>query len=128
MINVTRGIVVYEKTVEANLARELPFMATENLMMAAVRRGADRQEVHELIRRHAQDAAMRVKQEGADNDLLDRLAAEPVFEGVDFSAVLDPKLYVGRAPQQVDAFLVEIVAPIRERYAEALNVGVQLKV
>lgn len=128
VINVARGIVVYERTIAANLAAELPFMATENLLMAAVKRGADRQEVHEIIRRHSQDAAARVKAEGASNDLLDRLTAEPVFKGIDLRGELEGSKYVGRAPQQVDAFIEQIVQPIRQRYRTALAYDPQLKV
>lgn len=126
--NVARGIVVYEKTVKANLDAELPFMATENLLMAAVQRGADRQEVHELIRTHAQAAAQRVKAEGLGNDLLDRLAAEPVFKGIDLHTELDGSKFIGRAPEQVDAFITEIIEPIRRRYAGRLTRGAELKV
>lgn len=128
MINITSGIVVYEKTIAANLNAELPFMATEDLLMAAVKRGGDRQELHEVIRVHSQAAAERVKSEGAANDLLDRLAGEPAFAGVDLSEVLDPSRYVGRAPEQVDAFVAEVVEPIRARYAEKLGSGAELKV
>lgn len=128
VINVARGIVVYEKTIAANLASELPFMATENLLMAAVKRGADRQEVHEIIRKHSQDAAARVKAEGASNDLLDRLAAEPVFKDIDLHGELEGSKYVGRAPQQVDAFVAQVVQPVRERYRESLAYDPQLKV
>ena len=128
MVNVTRGIVVYDKTIAANLAAELPFMATEDLMMAAVRNGADRQEIHEVIRRHSQEAAKRVKAEGAKNDLLDRLAREPAFKGIDLNAVLEPAMYVGRAPQQTDQFIEQVVEPIRKRYAAELDYEPQLKV
>ena len=128
MNNVTNGLVVYEQMVAKNLAAELPFMASENIMMAAVQKGADRQEMHELIRTHAQAAAARVKGEGADNDLLERLAKEPAFKGIDMAAVLDPSKYVGRAPQQVDAFLKQVVEPIRARYKDALGGTVELKV
>ncbi len=129
VINVARGIVVYPATIQANLLRELPFMATENLMMAAVNANRlDRQEVHETIRRHAQAAARRVKAEAADNDLLDRLRGEAMFEGVDLDAALDPALYVGRAPEQVDAFIADVVEPIRKRYAEKLSAGGDVKV
>jgi len=128
MINVTRGIVVYEKTVAANLAAELPFMATENIMMAAVQKGADRQDVHEIIRTHSQAAAQRVKAEGEANDLLDRLAGEKVFQGIDLSNVLEPSKYVGRAPEQVDQFIEQMVEPIRKRYAKQLAYDPQLKV
>jgi adenylosuccinate lyase len=121
VINVASGLVVYEKTIAANLAAELPFMATENLLMAAVKLGHDRQELHEVIRTHSQAAAARVKSEGAANDLLDRLKNEPAFRDMDLAAVLDPHQFVGRAPQQVDAFLAEVVEPIRKRYPAALD-------
>lgn len=129
VVNVSRGIVVYEKTVKANLDKELPFMATENLMMAAVQKnGADRQETHEVIRAHSQAAAERVKSEGEANDLLDRLAGEPIFDGIDLNAELDASKFVGRAPEQVDQFVDEVVLPIRERYADHLGGSVELKV
>lgn len=127
-INVAGGLVVYENTVAANLAKELPFMATENILMAAVKGGGDRQELHEVIRTHSMAAAHRVKAEGADNDLLNRLRGEDAFMGVDLDDVLEPSKYVGRAPQQVDAFLDEVVTPIRERYAGALSYDPALKV
>lgn len=127
-INVVSGLVVYPKRIAANLAAELPFMASENLLMAAATKGADRQQVHEIIRRHAQAAAQRVKQEGAANDLLDRLRGEAVFRGVDFEAALDPRKFIGRAPQQVDRFIAEVVEPIRQRYRGQLGIGVALKV
>lgn len=120
-ISVASGIVVYEKMIAANLAAELPFLASENLLMAAVQGGADRQSAHEVIRQHSQAAARRVKAEGAPNDLLDRLRSEPMFKGVDFDAVLDPASFVGRAPEQVDAFVAQTAAPIRQRYAGALK-------
>ena len=128
LINVSSGLVVYERTVAANLAAELPFMASENLMMAAVQRGGDRQELHEIIRGHSQAAAQRVKAEGRPNDLLERLRDEPAFAGVDLEAALDPAAFVGRAPQQVERFLAEVVEPIRQRYAGRLGGGGELKV
>ena len=128
MHNVASGLVVYEKTVRANLMAELPFMASENILMAAVANGVDRQEAHEVIRTHSQAAAERVKSEGASNDLLERLAGESMFAGVDLKAVLDPAAYVGRAPEQVDQFIAEIVEPIRDRYREALGSDTQLRV
>ena len=118
--NVAGGLVVHGATVRANLLAELPFLATENLMMAAVRLGRDRQEVHEAIRRHAQAAGARVKDEGQPNDLLDRLRDEPLLAGVDLDAGLDPARYVGLAPRQVDVFLETIAGPIRARYAGRL--------
>jgi len=114
--NVTSGMVVYEKTIAGNLMAELPFMATENLMMAAVRNGADRQDAHEVIRIHSQAAAHAVKAEGKPNDLLVRLKQEAMFADVDMAAVLDPSLYIGRAPQQVEGFIADVVEPIRDRY------------
>lgn len=127
-VNVGRGIVVYEQTIRANLARELPFMATEELLMAAVQRGGDRQEIHEVIRRHSQAAAQRVKSEGAENDLLNRLEAEPCFRGIDLHRELDASRYIGRAPEQVDEFIVKVADPIRRRYAEHLGKNVELAV
>ncbi len=128
LVNVASGLVVYERTVAKNLAAELPFMASENLLMAAVRQGGDRQALHEVIRTHSQAAAAVVKQEGKTNDLLDRLRGEPAFAGVDLDAALDPAAFVGRAPEQVDAFLAEVVEPIRQRYGDALRGEVALKV
>ena len=121
MHNVTSGLVVYEKTIRANLMAELPFMATENVMMAAVQNGADRQDAHEVIRTHSHAAALRVKAEGAPNDLLERLRDEALFKGIDWDSVLDPRAYVGRAPEQVDRFIEQVVEPIRARYAAALD-------
>lgn len=114
--NVVDGMVVYPRVIEKNLRAELPFMATENIMMAAVAAGGDRQELHERIRQHSQAAGAVVKQEGGENDLMARLAADPAFAAVDLTAALEPSLYVGRAPQQVDEFLAETVAPIFEKY------------
>ena len=128
LVNVTGGLVVYPETVKRNLAAELPFMASENLLMAAVKNGGDRQELHEVIREHSQAAAARVKGEAADNDLLDRLKSEPAFAGMDLEAVLDPAAFVGRAPEQVDAFIDRVVKPIRGRYAQALDDEVELRV
>lgn len=128
MHNVCSGLVVYEKTVRANLLAELPFMASENILMAAVANGADRQEAHEVIRTHSQAAAERVKSEGGDNDLLERLSGEAMFDGVDLHAVLDPSAYVGRAPEQVDQFVTEVVEPVRGRYREVLGIAPTLRV
>lgn len=116
--NVASGLVVYPKVIAAQLDAELPFMATENILMAAVATGGDRQDLHERIRRHSQAAAAVVKQEGRPNDLLDRLASDPAFAEVDLSAALDARRFVGRAPEQVDEFIAEVVKPIRQRYAE----------
>ena len=129
MHNIASGLVVYEKTIRANLMTELPFMATENILMAAVQHGVDRQDAHEVIRTHSHAAALRVKSEGGPNDLLDRLRDEAMFHDLDWDSVLDPRAYVGRAPEQVDRFIDQIVEPIRARYAEALTAeAAQLRV
>jgi adenylosuccinate lyase len=119
--NVVDGLVVYPHVIAANLAAELPFMATENILMAAVSAGGDRQDLHERIRRHSQAAAAVVKGEGGRNDLLDRLAADPAFARVDLHCVLDPRQFVGRAPEQTDEFLAQVIAPIRAKYPQALQ-------
>ncbi len=126
--NVTAGLVVYPEVIAANLRAELPFMAAENVLMAAVAAGGDRQTLHERIRQHSQAAAAVVKQQGGGNDLLERLAADPMFAAVDLAAALEPRLYVGRAPQQVDEFLAEVVEPIRARYADSLAISAEIKV
>lgn len=117
--NIASGLVVYPKVIARHLEEELPFMASEAIMMAAVSRGADRQDAHESIRRHSQAAAAVVKEQGGENDLLERLAGDPMFAGIDFDDALDPAKFVGRAPQQVDEFISEIVEPIRKRYPQA---------
>ncbi|MDO4558012.1 MAG: adenylosuccinate lyase, partial [Planctomycetia bacterium] len=126
--NVTDGLVVYPKVIAKNLESELPFMATENILMDAVRQGGDRQELHERIRVHSQAAAAQVKQEGAPNDLMERLAGDPAFRGIDLSGTLDASKYIGRAPQQVDEFVQEIVEPIRRKYAESLELTGEVRV
>lgn len=128
LVNVARGLVVYPKTIEAAVMAELPFMATEEILMAAVRGGGDRQELHERIRRHSLAAAEQVKTHGKSNDLIERLAGDDVFAKVSLGAVLKPSLFIGRAPQQVDRFVAEVVAPIRKRYAAELGKGGELKV
>jgi adenylosuccinate lyase len=110
--NVSEGLVVYPKTIAKNLAEELPFMATESLLMAGVAAGGDRQELHEVIRVHSQAAALRVKQEGLSNNLLELLSQDPAFAKVNVQDVLAPEQYTGRAEQQVYEFLEEVVAPI----------------
>ena len=114
MRNVTAGLRVNEKMVDAAVREYLPFIATENLMMEAVKRGGNRQELHEIIRRCSMDATARMK-EGEKCDLLRRLAAEPAFGMTEdeMLRVLDPKLYIGRCSGQVDAFLAEIAPVIR---------------
>ncbi|HEU0078713.1 MAG TPA: adenylosuccinate lyase [Longimicrobiaceae bacterium] len=121
--NVASGMVVYPEMIRRHLMEELPFMATENLMMRAAKRGGDRQELHERVRVHSIAAGREVKQHGRPNDLMDRIAADPAF-GVtraELEEDLRPELYVGRAPEQVDEFLQEWVRPALERHAGELE-------
>jgi adenylosuccinate lyase len=119
--NIASGLVVYPQVVARHLNEELPFLATENILMAAVARGGDRQDLHERIRRHSHAAAAAIKQQGAANDLLHRLAADPALAGIDVQAEAAAERFIGRAPQQVDEFLAEVVAPIRQRYGTAAD-------
>ncbi len=128
LLNVLDGLVVYPKVIEAHVAAELPFMASENILMAAVKAGGNRQELHEKIRLHAQAAGAEVKKFGRPNDLIGRLRADIAFAPVDFDEVLDPAAYVGRAPAQVQEFIRNIVTPIRNRYRQQLGKKVELKV
>lgn len=128
LINVASGLVVYPKVIAARVMSELPFMATENILMAGVQAGGSRQELHEAIRVLSHEAAAQVKQHGLSNDLIDRLKKDPAFACVDFKKVMNPKDYVGRAPEQVDEFIADVVAPIRRNYRKALNKNVELKV
>lgn len=125
MHNVAGGMVVYPEMIRRRLMEELPFMATENLMMRAVKKGGDRQDLHERVRVHSREAGRQVKELGRRNDLMDRIAADPAF-GVtrdELDEDLRPELYVGRAPQQVDEFLEEWVSPALARYPEAASEG-----
>ncbi|RUL89121.1 adenylosuccinate lyase [Tautonia sociabilis] len=115
-LNVVPGLVVRPAVVAAHVERELPFMATEAILMAGVRAGGDRQDLHERIRVHSLAAADAVKQGADRNDLIDRLQADPAFAAVDLDATLDPRRFIGRCPQQVDAFLDTEVEPVRRRY------------
>ncbi|MFQ5734516.1 MAG: adenylosuccinate lyase [Planctomycetaceae bacterium] len=119
--NIADGLVVYPRTIEKHLREELPFIATEEILMAGVQVGVDRQELHERIRVHSRAAAERIQRDGSENDLLNRLRNDELLTGVDFDAILDVQRFVGRAPQQVDEFLAEVVAPIRKRYRDDLG-------
>ncbi len=123
MHNVASGMVVYPEMIRRRLMEELPFMATENLMMRAAVKGGDRQDLHERVRIHSIEAGRQVKQHGLPNDLMDRIAADEAF-GVtraELEEDLRPELYVGRAPAQVDEFLAEWVAPVLARYPDAVG-------
>ncbi len=119
-INVTAGLVVYDRVVRRRVMEKLPFMATENIMMEAVKRGGNRQELHEALREHSHAAARRVKLEGGANDLIDRIVADPLFplSREEIDAQMAPEKYVGRAPSQVTEFLREEIAPLLERYPD----------
>lgn len=128
MINVVSGLVVYPKVIHAHVMNELPFMATENIMMDAVKRGGNRQELHERIREHSMAAGKRVKEDGLDNDLIDRIAADPMFGMTreQIEAHLDPKAYIGRCPSQVDEFIGECVRPAIAPYLDGEEVTVEI--
>ena len=118
--NVADGLVVYPKVIEQHLLKELPFMATENIMMDAVKRGGDRQQLHEAIRVHSMAAAKVIKEQGGENDLLERIAKDPIF-GVtlpELREILRPEKYVGRAPEQTREFISEVLGPVLERYKD----------
>lgn len=119
-LNVTDGMKVYPKVIEKHLREELPFMATENIMMDAVKAGGDRQEAHERIRELSMEAGKRVKEEGKDNNLLELIAADPMFhlDAAVLERSLDPKKYVGRAPRQVEKYLAEVVRPTLAKYKD----------
>ncbi len=124
-----RGLVVNKPVIAKNVREHLPYMVTENLMMAAVRAGGDRQEVHEIVRKHSHAVTARVKSgEGSPTELFDRLKKEPAFEKVDFGEVLDPRQFVGRSPQQVEEFLGDHVEGIRARYMGKLGASAELHV
>lgn len=126
--NVAQGLVVYPEVIARHLREEVPFMATENILMAAVAAGGDRQDLHERIRKHSQAAAAEVKQHGKPNDLSERLAADKAFAGVDLAAAVDPTTLTGRSAEQVDEFLAEVIEPIRQRYANRKVAVTELRV
>ena len=123
LINITDGLQLWPNVIRKHIQAELPFMATENLLRAAVKKGGNRQELHEGSRTNSRAAARRVKEEGADNDLLERLKSDPAFNCIrdEFDSLLDPATFVGRAPQQVQEFLAEEIRPILERYGKELS-------
>jgi len=116
LCNIFDGLVVYPATIAARVEAELPFIASEEILMAAVARGGDRQELHERIRRHAQRASEQVKKHGRPNDLIERLKADPAFAGIRWSRLLDPKRHVGLAPQQTREYLKKHVRPLLAKF------------
>jgi adenylosuccinate lyase len=130
MQNVFEGLVVYPGVIERRIKAELPFMATENIIMAIVRRGGDRQVCHERIRELSQQAGSVVKNEGGDNDLLERIRADEYFAPIanELEALLDPASFVGRAPEQVVEFVQAEVQPVLQKYANQLGGAAQLTI
>ncbi len=113
-MNVASGLVVYPKVINKRIMSELPFMATENILMDAVKNGGDRQELHELIREHSMDAGRVVKEQGGENDLIDRIVADPAFNLTheDIDGILKPENFIGRCESQVQEFIDEYVDPV----------------
>jgi adenylosuccinate lyase len=127
-LNISNSLIINPEVIARNVERVFPYMATENLLMAAVARGGDRQLLHEHIRQHSHAVTARLKAGESRNDLLDRLRADPAFAGIDFDRILERGLFVGRAPQQVDEFIDQEVAPIRKQYQDLLGQDMGLDV
>ena len=118
--NVAEGMVVYPAVIATNANAELPFMATENFIMAGVKSGGDRQELHESIRTHSMAAGEQVKLHGRPNDLIERVKNDPLFAKIDIDSLMDPATFIGRASEQTTEFIAEVVAPIRKKYAQLI--------
>ena len=129
-LNVVDGLVVYDKVITKRLMSELPFMATENIMMDAVKKGGDRQELHEKIRQLSMEAGAHVKQEGLENNLLELIAADPAFGLTleELQASMDPSKYVGRAPRQVEKFIENSIQPILDANRELIGLKAEINV
>ncbi len=128
LTNVVDGLVVYPKVIEARINSELPFMATEEILMAGVKAGGDRQKLHEKIRVYSHQAAEQVKIHGRPNDLIERLKGDEDFTGINLESVLKAQQYIGRSPEQVDEFIAQVVEPVRKKYRKVINRKVELKV
>ncbi len=130
VLNVSDGLKVYDKVITKHLMAELPFMATENIMMDAVKAGGDRQEMHERIRQLSMEAGKHVKEEGGDNNLLELIAADPAFHLSleELQASMDPKKYVGRAPRQVENYLKQVVRPMLEENKDIIGMEAEINV
>ena len=129
-LNVVDGLVVYPKVIEKHMMAELPFMATENIMMDAVKAGGDRQELHERIRELSMEAGRTVKVEGKDNNLLDLIAADPAFNLTieELNKSMEPSRYVGRAKEQTTAFIEKVVQPVLDEHKEMLGIKAEINV
>ncbi|MDE7280375.1 MAG: adenylosuccinate lyase, partial [Ruminiclostridium sp.] len=130
MLNITDGLVVYEKTIRARVMKELPFMATENIMMQESESGGNRQTLHEELRQHSIAAAKVVKEDAGENDLVDRISADPNFRITkeEITAVLKPENFIGRCPRQVDRFIEECVEPVLKANKDVLGEKAELSV
>ena len=130
MLNVTKGLVVYPKVVEQRVMKELPFMATENIMMSAVKKGGDRQELHEKLRTHSIAAAKVVKEEGKENDLIDRICADKSFKltRAEIDGILKPINFVGRSVEQVEEYISTCIQPVLEENKSILGESAELSV
>ena len=128
--NIMNGVVIWPKMIENRINSELPFMATENIMMAAVKAGGDRQELHEAIREHSMAAGKQVKEAGKSNDLLDRLKVDPLFANIadQFDEIMNPVEFIGRAPEQVTEFINNEVKPLLAEYADDIDSGDEIRV
>ena len=129
-LNVVDGLVVYDKVIYQRFMKEIPFMATENIMMDAVKRGGNRQELHELIREYSMQAGATVKKEGKGNNLVDLIAADPAFGMTkeEIEAILEPKNFVGRAPEQTEEFITEVVKPVLDANKDILGMTAEINV
>ena len=129
-LNVVDGLVVYEKVIYKKFMEEIPFMATENIMMDAVKAGGNRQELHEKIRTYSMEAGANVKREGKDNNLLELIAADPAFNMTidELKALMQPERYVGRAPQQTEEFINEVIKPVLDENKEVLGLTAEINV
>jgi adenylosuccinate lyase len=127
-LNITRGLVVHPPVATRNVEEALPYMATENILMAATALGGDRQSLHERIRQHSLAVADQTKTEATRNDLLYRLRSDPAFAQVDFGSILDVRKFIGRAPEQVEDFIANSITPVRQRYPDELEQEVEVQI
>ena len=129
-MNVAENLVVYEKVIAKHIAQELPFMATENIMMECVKAGGDRQVLHERIRELSQEAGANVKVNGGENDLLDRIRKDPLFAAAHdkLEEILEPKNFIGRAPHQTEEFIANEIDPILRNYRAILGATGEVRV
>jgi adenylosuccinate lyase len=130
VLNVTRGLVVYQKMIERHVRQELPFMASESILVEAVKAGGDRQKLHEKIRKYSMEASKFIKEKGIDNDLLERIIKDKDFACIKdkISDILNPKNFIGRAPKQVDEYITKGAKPLLRRYKDLIGISVEFKV